>query len=392
MSVLAIARVHNVGETALKRGWEYGYRLIDTETKDIRDLSDEVILLGATRGIKVENMRYEGDTVRISTVAIPRKGDTAVLEYIGLPEIIVNNNKIVEDKKGDKRDKLFVLNKYDEQDKMLRVICDCFGRVKEITLEDLAGYCFSDKGVIMNEKFMDGIETDTYVGVADEHRIDFRWVGNKQANEYMTRCRNLMMPMMLMCDVMGSKNKVSILDADERLQGDVLIPNCVEVIWRNAFENCQHMRNVVFGKGVRAIWNEAFRGIRAERIVLNEGLREIRHGTFVGATLQKPLDIPKSVRLFGGNIFDGMRCPEIILHRPGIANGWYASLEKLGSNIGRITMSYDFAQNIMLAVNDRYEVKRYLTQEEQRKLESDITELLYSWNTTPKNGIHLIEE
>ena len=86
--------------------------------------------------------------------------------------------------------------------------------------------------------------------------------------------------------------------------GDVVIPNGVTIINRNAFYMCENVKSVVIPTGVTSIGTEAFYGCsELQNITIPDGITKIGAWAFSFCFGLKSIVIPDSVKSLGNFIF-----------------------------------------------------------------------------------------
>ena len=98
--------------------------------------------------------------------------------------------------------------------------------------------------------------------------------------------------------------KNSLLKKYKGKDAEIVIPEIVTSISKNAFANNQTLRKVTFGKNVKKIGESAFEKCpMLEEVVLNEGLTDIGICAFYSCNSLKRIDLPDSVTTIGASAF-----------------------------------------------------------------------------------------
>ena len=110
----------------------------------------------------------------------------------------------------------------------------------------------------------------------------------------------------------GTHKLVYFLDA---VKGTLEIPEEIQEIESNAFENNKGLKEIIIPNSVKAIRNAAFNGCQnVTAITLPEGLKEIEFYTFERCSKLESLVIPDGVTYIGGYaIEDSKRLKELII-------------------------------------------------------------------------------
>lgn len=75
----------------------------------------------------------------------------------------------------------------------------------------------------------------------------------------------------------------------------IILPDTVEYIEDNAFENTKNLRTFTFPSGLRYIWNEAFKGSGLESVTLPESIEGYGKSAFENCQKLKEVSFPKKV-------------------------------------------------------------------------------------------------
>lgn len=86
----------------------------------------------------------------------------------------------------------------------------------------------------------------------------------------------------------------------------VIIPDTVENIIGIAFDDCENLEEIVFGKGVKSIYASIRECPKLHTVVLNEGLESIGKGCFSELPALKSIIIPSTVKEIGNYCFDNV--------------------------------------------------------------------------------------
>lgn len=102
----------------------------------------------------------------------------------------------------------------------------------------------------------------------------------------------------------GFAVKNGLLKKYKGKDSEIIIPEIVTSISKNAFANNQILRKVTFGKNVKKIGESAFESCPLlEEVVLNEGLTHIGVCAFSFCNNLKNITLPDSVSSIGGSSF-----------------------------------------------------------------------------------------
>ena len=94
----------------------------------------------------------------------------------------------------------------------------------------------------------------------------------------------------------------------------VVIPSSIEKIGDRAFASCENLSNVVIPKGVKTIERFFTDCINLKRVVISEGVKGIGSVAFSGCTALEEISIPNSVTSIDCGAF--YRCPNVTIHAP----------------------------------------------------------------------------
>lgn len=87
---------------------------------------------------------------------------------------------------------------------------------------------------------------------------------------------------------------------------DIVIPETVKEIGREAFKGCGSMASVLIPNSVTTIGNHAFEGCsKLTTVTIPEGVTSIKWGTFEGCSSLTAITIPNSVTTIGIRAFVG---------------------------------------------------------------------------------------
>ena len=94
----------------------------------------------------------------------------------------------------------------------------------------------------------------------------------------------------------------------------VVIPSSIEKIGDRAFASCENLSNVVIPKGVKTIERFFTDCINLKHVVISEGVKGIGSVAFSGCTALEEISIPNSVTSIDCGAF--YRCPNVTIHAP----------------------------------------------------------------------------
>lgn len=101
------------------------------------------------------------------------------------------------------------------------------------------------------------------------------------------------------------KDKKHILVKYTGRSPDVILPDCIDVIGRHAFYQCESLTSIQFPASVHSIETEAFYGCHSLKSVLfSEGLLEIHHRAFWFCTSLAEVTFPESLSMIGSRAFE----------------------------------------------------------------------------------------
>lgn len=300
MSILAIARVLNDTDMLGMVGWEAGYRLIDTKTRQIRDVSDEMIKKGFEKGIYIKNLKLTHKGTRISPM-VPGKTRVAWFPVIGVTpyrEFIIPLDE--ETKRATEWvNRVFMLAfKYivggNRAAIALCLVCDPLGReVKVVRYGEI------ENDLILND-----------LSDIKEEGFDETWLFNQDATDYTKRCRAIGANYLQLVDKMNGG--VEVVSSGRAWEGDLLIPDFVTEIGVEAFQNTT-LGTVIFGANVQKVGRAAFYGATIENIALNEGLTYFGEEVFKGCEIRKDLIVSSTVKEIRIHTFQKMKCRRFVI-------------------------------------------------------------------------------
>ena len=110
--------------------------------------------------------------------------------------------------------------------------------------------------------------------------------------------------------------------------GSVVIPDGVEKIGDRAFASCWNLSSVVIPKGVKTVERIFTDCVNLKRVVISEGVKGIGSVAFSGCTALAEISIPNSVTSIDRGAF--YKCPNVTIHAPA---GSYAEIYAKENNI-----------------------------------------------------------
>ena len=110
--------------------------------------------------------------------------------------------------------------------------------------------------------------------------------------------------------------------------GSIVIPDCVEKIGDRAFASCENLSSIVIPKGIKTVERIFTDCVNLKRVVISEGVKGIGSVAFSGCTALEEISIPNSVTSIDCSAF--YRCPNVTIHAPA---GSYAETYAKENNI-----------------------------------------------------------
>lgn len=292
----------------------WGYKLIDCDTLEIRDVSKEEILgILREKPWKLSNLGLLGDSLESEDIEVICKSAYEI------PIVYMNDSgKCKFINPDEDRKKVFLLDKFSTDVRM----CDGLGRIGIVN--DRALLQASTKRV-----WICSHESVTDLPRTDKSLLDC--VGNPEAKDYITRSKLVGLPEFRMADSVRTPGKVELVDiTKDTVKGDVLIPDFVGELANFSMEAIPNMRRLIFGKGVRLIGKGALRDNKPIEVRFNHGLRKIGMGAFHGCVIAGELVIPETVRNIDPQAF-GQALIDTLIIKAGKLNQGYIWLTRLGT-------------------------------------------------------------
>lgn len=355
MNVVVIANIYNTPDMANKRGWVYGYRVIDTDTEKVEDISAESIKEKLmSREWNIHNLEVCNSLEKSESVSENSNGLKLIWagKDIGtaFPKIVVSTEEEkVEHPEGEPEEvqKWFLVSICSDLDvgRYYR-LCDCTGKKKkfvhmdEITIISRYG---TGPQRIMNtgEGF---VHRDVLGSIQIEDGFE-----QPEIKEYYRRCKMLGLARIYMTDLL-KREGVGMVGCDKDIAGVVTVPDYVVTIMPHAFEGLRNLRKVILGKGVKSIARLAFDAIELDELVLNEGLERIRSEAFGDTIIHEPFVIPSTVYDIVDDAFLGIKCTELVIKSNVLGEtveglDWVTFLPATG--IKRFAVSKDAAKHLL---------------------------------------------
>lgn len=321
MPVLAIAKINRVKEVRGENGWSRGWRLIDTRTEEIRDISDEVLHRGLANGIKVANL-FLNDNGRIQLT----NWDDESLAIVSFPKIAITKSGEHEIPDSlDTQKRIFVLSsrtiRISEITTLMRVCTPLGTDIKTVCNSEIKYYN------VMNH--FGGV----YLGEAAKD-LDIDDVVSEEAREIMHRRKLLRLPMYYLTDSLSEGVTFAKLADDGPLENvDIDIPDCVTEIAQGAIGR---RPNILYGKirlgrNVKILHSNSLSFARASGLSLNTGLEYIDRWAFSHSTVHGDIEIPEGVKYIASDAFSGVSCVNFIIRTTQVEppskdlsklNGW----------------------------------------------------------------------
>lgn len=110
-----------------------------------------------------------------------------------------------------------------------------------------------------------------------------------------------------------------IMNVNDSLITEVLIPDSITTIEERAFEGCEKIKSITFGKNVRLIGSWAF--YRCEDLIslaLPQGLIDVGSYAFAGCAALEEVSLPGSVKNTGSYVFSGCSALKRVQFEEGI--------------------------------------------------------------------------
>ena len=110
------------------------------------------------------------------------------------------------------------------------------------------------------------------------------------------------------------KKNVYSFERYEGTEPDVVIPDCVSIIRKNAFAKNQYLQSVVIPEGITEIPDKAFYGCTAlRRVVLPSTLKVIGDSAFTGCRLLESITFPQGLCYIGCDAFCGCGFRKLVI-------------------------------------------------------------------------------
>lgn len=98
-------------------------------------------------------------------------------------------------------------------------------------------------------------------------------------------------------------DKLISVDAQDLLEGEIIIPKNVTAISREAFKDFKEIKKITIPGNVKIVEEFAFSGCDVEEVVIEEGLKEIRQGAFKKCKNLRKASLPSTIKNIGEEAF-----------------------------------------------------------------------------------------
>lgn len=338
MSIIALSHVLNDYEVRAEKGWNIGYRLMDTETEKVLDVPFEAIVQGALKkGLYVRNLKvYDNGAIQPMFYYASRWTDFATIEVSKTGEHIIEQEGLEE------VENMVFVTGYREISQVEHVtllrVTDIFGRaVKQVTTRELDEY---ESRTVFRVSFDDGPDS-----------WDVTNIWHKQAKDYMKRTGMLTGIRQFMADTLNGG--AELYRVDTKLDIDVTIPDFITVIGAWAFRDSEDVRKIRIGKGVKTIREYAFCRVKTEGIEMNTEVEEIRDNAFEYCDIKGAFVVPESAKRIEIEALCSMQCDELIIKlKEFTGNRNYSWLWEWARYINRgcdVKINRQFARGVLSA-------------------------------------------
>lgn len=303
MPLLAIARVVNDEQVAKEKGWTQGLRIIDTDTEELRDVPNILVVEGMReKGIKIRNvlslsMSY-GDRI------IPFISSKAVRKVFPILSV-TNKREVLAENENDKT--LFVTSVYETEDaisiKRLFRVCDGTGKNFVTVSGAEIGRQYS--------RIMNCGDREEFIGYCIKKK-GRPPVTNLKANELMKRQKLLGINYLNLIDTFQGGVELSEVLMD--MSGDMNVPGCVTCIGENAFFNKGIGGIVKIGDNVKYIDEWAFSESRLGGIEIGSSVEDIDFMSFNGCQVKGSLVVPSNIKRIDKKAFVELRCDNLVIN------------------------------------------------------------------------------